>query len=284
MNTQVLFNSQSGTVSNTEMLEKLHEIRAQDCDVLYIHTDMNFGLPIKGMKRKEIFAALYEVIKSLNVKTLVFPTFTFSFCNKEVYDVQNTKTAMGSLNEYIRLNVEGVRSLDPLLSVYVVGDSLNLVDNLGEKSIGENSNYDRIHKCDKHVKFLFFGADMRDCFTYAHHLEAVVESPYRYYKPFTGTVINNGVEHINQRALLFSTYANCTLGSVPVVYNAMLKKGQLQQAKIGDSNFCCFSELDSYNTIMELITADTYCLTDGKYDPSIRDMSYPENKRIISVL
>lgn len=284
MKKQILFNAQNGTVSNTEMLEKLFEINAQSCDVLYIHTAMNFGLPIKSMKRKRLFIALYEVIKLLKVKTLVFPTFTFSFCNKEIYDVQNTKTSMGSLNEYIRLNVEGERSLDPLLSVYVVGDPLNLIDNLGEKSLGAGSNYDRIHKCGKRVKFLFFGADMCDCFTYTHHLEAIVESPYRYYKPFEGTIINNGVEFTNQRALLFSSYANCTLASVPVVYNAMLKKGQLKQTKIGDSNFCCFNELDSYETIMELLTADAYCLTDGKYDPRIKDISYPDNKSIISVL
>jgi len=284
MNTQILFNTQNGTLTNTEMLEELHKIDAHNCDVLYIHTDMNFGLPIKGMKRKTLLAALYELIKSLNVKTLVFPTFTFSFCNKENYDVQKTKTAMGSLNEYIRLNVEGVRTLDPLLSVYVIGDPLNLVDNLGEKSLGDNSNYDRIHKCGKHVKFLFFGADMCDCFTYTHQLEAVAKSPYRYYKSFEGTIINNGMEYKNKRALLFSTYANCNLGNVPVVYNAMLKKGQLQQVKIGDSNFCCFNEIDSYETIMELLAADTYCLTDGQYDPSIKDISYAENERIISVL
>lgn len=283
METRTLFHSAQGDVTNTFMVEKLREVGAADCDVLYIHTDMTFGLPIKGMKRSEMLGALLEVIEELGVATLVFPTFTFSFCNDEVYDVQNSKTAMGALNEFVRKTGKGVRSLDPLLSVYVLGNPLNLVDNLSNSSIGIGSNYDSLHHCGKNVKFLFFGADMCACFTYGHYMEAVVKSPYRYDKLFGGTIIDNGVEHHGEERYLFSTYANCRLNHIPVVYNAMLAKNQLQMATVGDSIFCCFKETDAYTTISELLSENPLCMTDGTYDDSIRDTTYLKNERIVSV-
>lgn len=283
MQEKTLFHSAKGDVTNTKMLNLLQKVGADDCDVLYIHTDMTFGLPSKGLKRSEILGAMLETIESLGVKTLVFPTFTFSFCNDEPYDVQNSKTDMGALNEYVRKSGRGVRSRDPLLSVYVLGDKLNHVDNLSIYSIGKDSNYDRLHHCGKKVKFLFYGADMRACFTYGHYMEAIVGSPYRYDRTFTGTLIDQGVSYPDQKAILYTTYANTRLNPVPVVYNGMMERNQLSIEDVGDSIFCCFSEVDAFETISDLLRENPLCMTDGSYDDSIRDTTYIRNGRINSV-
>ncbi len=283
MENKELFTSQNGIIDKKLMLEKLKEVEADKCDVLYIHTDMTFGLPVKGIKRNELLASLLDVIETLNVRTLVFPTFTFSFCNNEVYDVENSKTSMGALNEYVRKTNKGTRTADPLLSVYVIGDHLNLVDDLGIYSIGKDSNYDRIHTCKKDVRFLFFGAAMSACFTYTHYMEAILNSPYRYDRLFRGTIIKNGVEYKNEERCLYTTYANCRLNMNPVVEDAMRAKNQLNISPIGDTSFCCFKEKDAYNTIVELLEQDPLCLTDGKYDNSIKDTSYDLSSTIVSV-
>ena len=279
----ILFRSDNGDVSTQMMLDKLKSVGAHDCDVLYIHTDMSFGLPTKELKRQEILAALLNVLEALNVKTLVFPTFTFSFCNNEPFDIQNSKTFMGALNEYVRKTGRGIRTSDPLLSEYVLGDPLNLVDNLSIYSIGKGSFYDHLHECDKKVKFLFFGADMRDCFTYAHYMEAIIGIPYRYNRTFTGSVIDHGKESHDQTAVLYSTYANCRLNPVPVIFNEMNKKGQLMIESIGNSSFYCFAEKDAYETISELLKKDPLCLTDGTFDETRKDTSYIKTGRIVTV-
>lgn len=280
----VLFQGAAGEVTDALMVERLKAVGAAECDVLYMHTDMTFGLPAKGLRRRELLGALLGVIESLGVRTLVFPTFTFSFCNGEAYDVLNSKTPMGALNEYARQTGRGVRSLDPLLSVYVLGDPLNLVDNLSAYSIGPGSTYDRLHECGREARFLFFGADMRACFTYTHYMEAMAHSPYRYDREFTGAVIDeNGVRREGMKAILYSTYANCRLNTVPVVYNAMKTKGRLREAAVGDGGFCCLREKDAHAAISELLAADPLCLTDGTYDDAVRDTSYDARERVVSV-
>ena len=82
-------------VTYGELVQAMRDVKADDCDVLLVHTDLSFGLPTRELKRKELVAVLYDAICELGVKTLVFPTFTFSYGNREDYDVKNTKCKMG---------------------------------------------------------------------------------------------------------------------------------------------------------------------------------------------
>lgn len=279
---QQLFRSDHGAVCTADIRDALLKVGAQDCDVLYVHTGMRFGLP--SLKRKELLGQLFEIFENLDIPTLVFPTFTFSFCNSEIYNPATTPTSMGALNEYIRKSGLGKRSMDPLLSVYVLGDDLGLTDNLSEYSIGLGSSYDKLHNCSKNVKFLFFGTDMRECFTYTHYVEALMEVPYRYNRKFSGIICENGVETPSTR-WLYSTYSNCILNPVPVVHDTMEKRGLLRKVNIGDGNLTCFSEKDGFKVLEELINADQYALTNGTFDPFVKDFNYnPSNIRVVSVL
>lgn len=274
----ILFRSVRGGVSRQQIQEALLAIGAGDCEVLYIHTGMTFGLPVP--RRKELLTALLDILESLKVETMIFPTFTFSFCNHKPFNVQESPTSMGALNEYIRKSGRGVRSSDPLLSVYVLGNPLNLVDNLGSYSIGVDSSYDRLHNCGKQAKFLFFGADMRECFTYTHYMEAIIRVPYRYDREFSGDVINGGIS-TPTAVWLYTSYANCRLNPKPVVYETMLGRGMLHMRDAGDGSLCCFSEKDGYDVIAELLRNDPLCLTDGTFDPSIKDTTYNPNNEVI---
>lgn len=277
----ILFKSRSGALSMRQLTEALRTVNASECDVLYIHTDMTFGLP--AMKRGQVLAALLDCLESLKVPSLVFPAFTFSFCNNEIFDVQNSHTPMGALNEFVRKTGRGIRSVDPLLSIYVLGDPLNLTDNLGPSSIGKNSSYDRLHNCGKEVRFLFLGADMRECFTYTHYMEALLGVPYRYDREFSGTVVD-GEKQWESRVTLYSTYANCRLNPKAVVHDTMKQLGQLEFAPAGDGRLCCFREKAAFETISELLHKDRLCLTDGTFNPAIRDTTYnPAGERIVSV-
>lgn len=284
MENTTLFSSSSGDVTVRSVQNALYEVGAHDCDILYIHTGISFGLPVSGIKRKELLGILLEILQNVGVRTLVFPTFTFSFCNNEIFDVQKSKTSMGAINEFARKSGQGVRSKDPLLSVYVLGDPLDLVDGLGENSLGPESNYDRIHQHGEKVKFLFLGAKMEECFTYTHHMEAMFSSPYRYYREFCGTVVEGNKQTPNVTAKLFSTYANCTLNPAPIIRDAMSTRGQLRRQSLGESSVCCFSEQDAYTTIAEVLQHNPYALTDGTFDPAQKSTVYAPVGRVNSVL
>lgn len=276
-----LFHTGAGDVTDADIRSALLACGAADCDVLYVHTGMSFGLPATG--RKHLLGGLLDIFQGLGVETLVFPTFTFSFCNNEPFDIDKSPTPMGALNEFARKSGRARRSADPLLSVCVIGKDPGLTEDLSQYSIGEGSSYDRLHKCGKKVKFLFFGTDMRDCFTYTHYLEAVVRVPYRYDREFSGVVVRNGIE-CPTSVWLYSTYANCRLNPVPVVHDFMEQAGMLRKGSIGEGTICCFDEKDGYDAIAGMLAGDPLCLTDGSFREEEKDMRYNINgERVVSV-
>ena len=145
--------------TEADIIEGLKSIEADKCDILFVHTEVAFGMPNVDLKRKQYLDVLYDSLLALNVGTLIFPSFTYSFCNNENYDVRNSKTSMGALIEHIRKKDGVKRSLDPLLSMIAMGKNENIVEgDVGNHSLGKNSVFNRLHNCDN-VKFLFFGAD-----------------------------------------------------------------------------------------------------------------------------
>ena len=85
-----LFSDTKGRVYTFDDVAKIMKnLGADKAKTLYVHTDIGFGKPL--LKRKDFIAKLYESILSLGVRTLVFPTYTFSFCNREIYDVQKIR-------------------------------------------------------------------------------------------------------------------------------------------------------------------------------------------------
>lgn len=92
-----LFSDSNGKIySAQDVYHSLRDIGAGDCDSLFIHSDVMFGSPLPGFKRREYLSTLYQVVERLGVKQIIVPTFTYSFCNNEDYDVLNSKTSMGA--------------------------------------------------------------------------------------------------------------------------------------------------------------------------------------------
>ena len=109
----VLFQTRDNRpVTDRSIASALETVKAHDAKVLYMHTELSFGMPVPGLSRGELLGCLLAVIRETGVPTLCVPTFTFSFCNGEDYDVQWSASKMGVLNEYIRKLPEAVRSLD----------------------------------------------------------------------------------------------------------------------------------------------------------------------------
>lgn len=192
MENVLLFLSKKGNVDKKNLYQTLLNIGANDCKYLFIHSSINFGLPNPDLKKKELLDHILDVIMSLNVENVLMPTFTFSFCNKEDFDIQNTKSAMGVLTEFFRKQHGVKRSSDPMMSVAMLGQDYSVIDEIGNISCGENCTFDLLHKKGG-TKFLFLGNYLSDCMTYTHYVEVMKNVPYRYAKEFTGNIINNGI-------------------------------------------------------------------------------------------
>ena len=248
-----LFKSPEGFwITSSQILSALEKVKAADAKVLYMHTSMTFGAPNIELGRQDLLAHLYDLIAALGVPTLLIPTYTFSFCNGEDYNVQASRSKMGALNEYIRKMPCALRSIDPLMSSVLIGQDRDLVENLGNNSIGANSTFDKIHRCGSDVRFLFFGATASDCYTYTHYVEKRLNTPYRYNRDFTGN-ITDGDRTWEDTYTLFVRYKDVVPNTDGLLEKTLIARGLMRKVSCGGSSISCLTEPAGYETIVEQI-------------------------------
>lgn len=252
MKETVLFNSKNGSVTNTDFFNALRSLDAHKTDVLYIHTALNFGVP-GILKKKELLESIYDTLKELCVETIIFPAYTFSFCNGVGFDVQNSKTQMGLLNEFVRQKDEAIRSIDPLMSNVLIGKHTEFVTGIEKCSIGKNSTFDLLHETSLKVKFLFLGPRIGDCFTFMHYIEERENVPYRYRRMFTGEITDGSRCYVDSYEI-FVRYSNVLPGPGSYVYeNILLEKGIARKKKIGDGAITILEERPAYACYVDLL-------------------------------
>lgn len=249
----LFIDSDGNLISDIDIKQALFNVGADQCDTLFIHSDIMFGSLIRGIKRIELLDVLYEQIQTLNVRNIIVPTFTYSFPNGEDYDIANSRTSMGVFNEYVRNKNGRYRTEDPLLSVSVPDHLENLFSNISCHSLGDGSALDILHHMDN-VKFLFLGAEMGECFTYVHYVEKMMNVPYRFDMPFKGRVIYpDGTVKIRVQTI----HTQCAGVSLPAKYDyfekEMENKSYLKKCYLGNKYIACLSENDAYREIVDHI-------------------------------
>lgn len=252
----LFYDSNNRLFTNEDIKHALLSVGAKDCEALFIHSDVMFGKPVEGFKRREYLNTLYEIIGSLGVKNLIIPTFTYSFCNSEDYDIEKSRTSMGAFNEFIRKQAGRYRTDDPLLSLSVPEELRNTFSPVSAHSLGKNSGLDIIHQIGG-VKFLFLGAEMAECFTYVHYVEKMMDVPYRFDMPFEGHIIYPD-GHKEKRTQYIHT--QCKGAVLPQKYlhfeREMEEAGYLKKEYIGDKYIACISEEDAFREISNHIESD----------------------------
>lgn len=274
-NDMVLFQAKNGIVTAGDIKNALKKIDADNCKVLFVHTDLSFGTIPKGLKRKELCAALLEIILSLGVETVVFPTFTFSYGNKQDFDVRTTPTKMGILNEYVRRLPDAFRSVDPMMSVVVLGKNHDLLNVTGVKSLGEGSIFDNLHHTPE-VKFLFLGTKVGLCGTHMHYVEEKLRVPYRYDMDFYGHILDYEGKMIEDHRILYVKYRDI-IPSVPQSFeDELLESGKMKFSSIGDTYAYAISEKDFFDTTMQWLSRDVNSLLAEPYTthPLVKEYSY----------
>lgn len=272
-NNKILFWHLGKAITYGNFIDKLKELGADDCDVLFIHSDISFGKVDSEIKRAELKKLLVEIIKETGVKTIIFPTFTFSYCNNEDFDIQKSPTSMGMLPEYVRTLPEAKRTDDPIMSVAIIGDSEGFEHMDGDSSCGIGGIFHQLHKSKKKVKFLFFGVEEVKCFTFLHYVEEIKQVPYRYSKDFTGCVINNGIKE-ERTVEVFVRYKD-VIAILPDDFSEqLLQRGIMKKGHLGAGNISVICEDLAYNYISELIEDNPYVFCQLPEGELIKEFTY----------
>ena len=268
MDDTTLFMSQDGgRVTTSDFLRAFELLGAAGTACLFIHSELSFGVPNPALPRTALLGALLDALQSVGVPTLCVPTYTFSFCNGEPFDVLKSRSHMGAFNEHVRKSSGAVRSHDPLMSCSVLGADAGLVSELGNRSIGAGSTFDRLHE-KAGVRFLFLGADPALCFTYVHHVEALRGVPYRYWREFTGSLTDRSGTSREVTQSLYVRYNGVNASRRGEFVERLVKRGLLRRCPCGDSRIAVVDESAAFEEVWRVLDDNIDFLLDEPYPRS----------------
>lgn len=269
-------------VSNKSLMDTLLSIGADNCDILYIHTSLSFGIPNPDLKKSLLLEELLNVIKRLEVRTICMPTFTFSFCNGKSFCPESTPSRMGVLNEFFRKQEGVLRSNDPLMSVALAGKDKELVTDIGNSSCGACSTFDLLRHRDN-VKFLFLGPKIGDCMTYMHYLEWLYSVDYRYERTFRG-IVTHGNENKEEEYTLFVRYKSVRPNDNSYTYEQrMYENGTALTAQYGDGSISIVGEREASEEYLRCLKENPYFFVDFDNGEFIKDKTFTLNSEMVAL-
>ena len=168
------------------MKEYLQKLNLPKNEILFLH------VRLKGLDDNISYAALsneiIEVLTELyNPKTILVPTFTYSYTKQGVYNKVTSPAEVGRFSEEIRNSYDPTfRTNNPVFNVIDTKNYLKNYPLKEESAFGEDSLMHLLHKRG-HVVVNINVAEFIS--TYLHFLEFNYKVPYRYIKNFPGEVI-----------------------------------------------------------------------------------------------
>ena len=266
-------------ITNEDLYNALLEVDAEKCEYLFIHSELSFGRFNGSLTKKELLGHILYVLKKLNVKNLLVPTFSFSFCNRESYNVIKTKSPMGAFAEYFRKQKEAKRSLDPLMSVAMIGEDFSVIDDISNQSCGDGCTFDLLNKKDD-VKFLFMGITPAECFTFMHYVERMENVPYRYDKEFKGKIIDTGEICEEKTFVLPVRYEGVEPTSSKKLHNYLLENNFSKSVLFGNHSITTVDKNVGYKVISDLLKEDIDYFLAHPYPRKGKKTNYIYEKKV----
>lgn len=156
-------------------------------DKLLVHTEsFRFGIPL--LPKVAFNQALCQVlIESCGEKgNVMIPTFTYSFCRNEVFDVLHSCSLVGNLGDSL-LQLWGSRTHCPIFSFATLGSLKQELRQDYKEVLGQDCAFSTLLK--HNGKIIMLGNKYVG-YTFIHFLESLTNVPYRFDKRFNGILIN----------------------------------------------------------------------------------------------
>jgi len=189
---------------------------------------------------------------------LLVPTFNWDFCKGVPYNDLLTPSRQGVFANYVRKQARSKRSGHPIFSFSGYGPDIgNLFEGISNSSFGPNSVFDRIHKLN--VNLIFFNTTFYNC-TFVHHIEHMMQVPYRYSKNFTGQVTINEKTYTDTYEF-YVRDEKLNVHSYPTRLGDRLLEMQLMRFVECDSGrIYCVKAQDVYEVAINSLSKDQYYL------------------------
>lgn len=249
----IVFARQQPLITSSDITAALRGLGIERTDTLLVHSDVRAALRVEGStvahKVETIIEALEETVAG---GTLMMPTFTYSFCRGDDFDLDASPSTVGALTEAFRLRKGVWRTAEPLFSTAVRGP-LPAEWERDLRAIGDKECFGEL--CvfallrERAAKILFFGTGFETC-TFVHYLEQREGVPYRYMKDFTGIVVAGG----RRRRVTASYYVRRPHQDVDnhlaPLCSALLADGAAQAADLADGPSLLVTDTQSVERVV----------------------------------
>jgi aminoglycoside 3-N-acetyltransferase len=241
----------------------LNDIDLHDAKVVSIKTDLRYFGRHDFNSSQELLESFYEAICEkidLHTQTIVVATNTLALCNTDIpFDIENSKSEMGALTEYIRLQPGAVRSNHPFASYTAIGKDAGYIchDN-SMHAYGPNSPKSRMLELG--AQYLCLGVHPYDSTTAIHHAEFLSNVPYRYVKEFLHPILINGV--IKKKPFymhVMDNQYNIVRNLEKKIYPNFFAAGfNFQEVDLGQGKIYSFSMNDFFEIVISTFKNDLY--------------------------
>jgi aminoglycoside 3-N-acetyltransferase len=219
--------------TKNEFIQSLENIGIVKGDTIFTHVGYGLlGKPKDCITNNQICKMILDSFLSVlgNKGTLLVPTYTYSFCENQIFDIKNTHSTIGPFTEFVRVQNNILRSKDPIFSVVGIGPKKEqFLEKLPHTCFGIDCVYDRLKK--EHGKICMVGIGLQWA-TFRHHIEEMANIPSRFIKKFNGKILENG-KYQNQQWSYYVRHLN----------KNCLPDGKKLEKKVRDENMCKISKI-----------------------------------------
>lgn len=266
---QVLYYSNSKPITKNDIIAALRSAGLERGDIAMVHSDIgSFGRLGEVKDRDDFLGSIFNAFMTvLGIGgTLIVPSYTYSFCKNQNFDVKKTRSTVGVFTEFVRNRPDAVRSEDPIFPHVGIGKNANkLLLSLSDECFGEESFFDRLYKSGG--KIINFGKFFD--ITFIHYIENAFKVSYRFNKNFSGLVVRADGSICPKTVTYYVRYL--PEDGYDVHYNMaslareLEAKGLLKRVALGNSFILCSRVKDCYETGLEMLKKNEYAFLE--YDP-----------------
>lgn len=246
-----------------QLRDALAEVGLGAGDTVYCHSNIGlFGRP-EGISSAAQLAQTYldALLDAIGpTGTLLVPTYTYSFCRKQLFDPAQTGSAMGLLAEHVRTRPNAVRSADPCFSVAVLGrDGERFCHDLPPNSFAPGSTFDRFAAENGKILCL----NHPGC-THLHYVERQLRVPYRFDKAFHGVLRQQGRDCEMDWEIFVRYLSDDKLEHDPHPFVARIKSsGAARWRALGRGEILAITARDVFDCVAQALPQSPWLLTEA---------------------
>jgi aminoglycoside 3-N-acetyltransferase len=228
----LLYQANQTLISRSDFTRAIKKVGIKRGDIIFVHSDISSFGKIVSENKDGFFDSLITILKNTvgESGTIIMPTFTYSFTQDKIFDVNNSPSTVGALTEYFRKLPDVERTVEPMLSVVVWGKQKRHFSEVGNESFGIGSIFHKLHSLKG--KILFLGT--RSC-TFFHYIEKMHGVPYRFDKKISGRIRYQGRTNKTENIYFARRLNRKNVSHFSIAARDLEKQGLFKKIRIGHS-------------------------------------------------